>query len=283
MPDSHQSDITEPGLKPISRESSIRVHHTPRLGDGVLFLGWSFFADRGYGMCKEDDGNPSGVHLRRIQPDRSTSLLKSLSNPARVKLLYGLAQGTEPREMMESLGLTVAELDYHLRALHTYGLVTRKADGFALTSRGIWLVEFLEQVSEKLTTGRDTRTPLHCWQCGGAEVWATVYPDHFKLWCPSCGGTENDRRFLITGQNLAAMSWTEGDPKELIFEGVRLEVAVLRRMLERGDCRECGGPLMIVRSGDRVKATCPFCGEQFQGPVGKELDDLVQKMVHARS
>jgi len=119
MPDSHQSDITEPGLKPISRESSIRVHHTPRLGDGVLFLGWSFFADRGYGMCKEDDGNPSGVHLRRIQPDRFTSLLKSLSNPARVKLLYGLAQGTEPREMMESLGLTVAELDYHLRALHT--------------------------------------------------------------------------------------------------------------------------------------------------------------------
>lgn len=78
------------------------------------------------------------------------NVLKSLSNPVRVKLLYGLAQGTEVDEIGEEIGLSEPELEYHLRALDTYGLIAPSEDredgreGRSLTSRGIWLVEFLE-------------------------------------------------------------------------------------------------------------------------------------------
>lgn len=236
---------------------------------------------RGHAMCEEDEGDPCDVCLRRIQPDRSTNVLRSLSNPIRVKLLYGLAQGMKTDQVAQSLDLTAAELDYHLRALETCGLINRTTDDCALTSHGVFLVEFLELVSERLTTGREVKTPLRCWECGEAEAWATVYPDHFKLWCPSCGGARNERRFLITGQNPVGMSWSEGDVSGLIVEGVRLELDVLGTMLERGRCRECGASLTIVESGDRVKAACPFCGEEFQGPSGKGLDDLVQKVIDA--
>jgi Zn finger protein HypA/HybF involved in hydrogenase expression len=212
-------------------------------------------------------------------PDRSVNVLKSLSNPVRVRLLYGLAQGTRPGDVCESLDITGPELEYHLLALETYGLITREG-GVTLSPQGIWLVEFLEGVSEKLTTGKDIESPLTCWQCGEANLWATVYPDHFKLWCPSCGGTEKDRTILMVGQNPSGMSWTQ-EPKKLIIEGVKLEVEVIRSMLKKGKCRECGGKLPITESNAHIVANCQFCGEQFQISTGSELDEIIQKMIYA--
>ena len=220
------------------------------------------------------------IGLRKIQPDRSVNVLKSLSNPVRVRLLYGLAQGEIPTDMRESLDITGAELEYHLLALETYDLITREGGVFSLSSRGIWLVEFLEEVSEKLALGKEMELPYFCWQCGEARLWATVYPDHFKLWCPSCGGTARDRQILMVGQNPSGMSWTK-EPKDLIKEGVQLELEVIRSMLEKGVCRECGATLSITQSDNRVQATCLFCGEQFQIPSESRLNGLVNKMTRA--
>jgi len=207
------------------------------------------------------------------------SLLRGLSNPLRVKLLYGLTRGTTTDQLRRNLGLTVPELDYHIRALETYGLITSKGTHFALAPEGVWLVNFLEKVSEKLTTGEEIETPFRCWQCERANLGATLYPDHFKLWCPSCSGGENRREILVTGQFPPRTSRTRGDFLGLIPSGIRLEIDVLRSMLERGVCRECGGALSIRDSDGRFKAICPFCGEEYQGPSGKQLDDWVQRIL----
>ena len=220
------------------------------------------------------------IGLRKIQPGRSVNVLKSLSNPVRVRLLYGLAQGLTPGDLCESLGITGPELEYHLLALETYGFITKDGGDFSLSSQGIWMVEFLEEVSEKLTSSKDMGLPFTCWQCGKARLWATVYPDHFKLWCPSCGGTENDRRFLMVGQNPSGMSWIK-EPRDLIIKGVKLEVDVIRSMLEKGVCRECGSTISITESDDRIEAACPFCGEQYRIPTESGLDRLVNKMIQA--
>jgi len=212
------------------------------------------------------------------------NVLKSLSNPVRVKLLYGLAQGSKVDEIGEEVGLSEAELAYHLRALYTYGLIAHTGsngdtgDGWELTSRGTWLIEFLEEVSEKLTTGRDIETDLRCWRCG-EELSVTVYPDHFKLWCPGCGGERGSRQILATGQNPIGVSWRDGSMRDTVLEGVQLEIDVLGAMLEREECRECGGSLSIVERDDRVEATCPSCGEQYQ--VGRNLDQFVSKLADA--
>lgn len=236
------------------------------------------------GVKKEDDPDPGPdrVCLRKVQPDRSVNVLRSLSNPIRMRLLYGLAQGASLSELEVMLGLTKAELGFHLRTLQVYGLVkpSRLAE---LTTQGIWLVSFLEEVSEKLTTGEDIETSFTCWSCGKERVQATVYPDHFKLWCPACGGERGRKQILVTGQNQAGSSWQELDLTTLVSEGIREDIDVMLSMFEKVVCRECGAGLNIKEKENRVKAECPYCGEHYQGPTGPQLTEYLNKVYDAVS
>jgi len=67
--------------------------------------------------------------FKKYQPERSVNVLKSLSNPFRVKLLYGLAQNKSTIEAAEDAKITPSEQRFHIHTLKVYGLLDDGPEG----------------------------------------------------------------------------------------------------------------------------------------------------------
>ena len=204
--------------------------------------------------------------IRKNQPERSVNVLKSLSNPVRVKLLYGLAQNKSAIDAAKDAEITPSELKFHVHTLKVYGLLEDGPEGIRLTEKAIWLISYLEEVSEKLTTKEEVEVEYRCEECGQRKMRMDVYPDHAKIWCPSCW--ERGKRGVVAFVNLTGSDWRKTDLPALIREGTQLALEVFSVSVKKSTCIECGATVEYKERDDRLIGKCPCCLEQYSAPAG---------------
>jgi len=204
--------------------------------------------------------------FRKYQPERSVNVLKSLSNPVRVKLLYGLAQNKSAIEAAEDIEITPSELKFHIHTLKVYGLLEDGPEGVRLTEKGVFLISYLEEVSEKLTTKEEVEVEYGCEECGERIMRMDVYPDHAKIWCPSCW--HRGKRSVNAFVNLAGYDWKKSDLPTLIREGTRLALKVFSTSIKKSTCIECGATVVYEERDSRLIGKCPYCFEEYSAPAG---------------
>jgi len=121
-------------------------------------------------------------------------------------------------------------------------------------------------VSKKLTAKEEVEVEHRCKECGERKVRMDVYPDHAKIWCPSCW--QMGKRSVIAFVNLAGSDWREADLPALIREGTQLALEVFSASVKKSLCIECGATVEYEVIDGHLIGKCPCCLEQYGAPAG---------------
>ncbi len=198
--------------------------------------------------------------------------LRGVSNPIRIAILNKLTEnGSYYRELEKLTGMTSAPLSFHLKTLKSSGLIYQdaKRGKYLITELGLKLLGMIEQIAKALYEFETIELDRHCFLCGEAKMKIDVFPIHFRLWCPKCGG-KHGAKWSFTLLNPFAEEWRSYGVEKLIEMGWKESFKLMKEAVRSGRCINCNAQIEYAFHDDRIEGKCPLCSQHYS----MQINDL---------
>ncbi len=222
---------------------------------------------------KETKTPYKSISSSKVEVRTYAEILKGLANPIRIMILNKLAKEGELyyTEIQKITGLPPATLNFHLRTLKSSYLIYQDSSRgkYFITELGKKLLETLKQLANALYNYETVELDRYCFVCGKAKMKVDVYPTHFKVWCPVCGG-EHGSKWSFDGINPFGEEWKRYGLEELIEKGLKETYKLIRESMDTKRCINCNAQIKYVFKEDRIEGKCQVCGQSFS----MQINDL---------
>jgi DNA-binding transcriptional ArsR family regulator len=191
--------------------------------------------------------------------------LEGLSNPIRIAILSSLAKnGAYYHELAKLTGLSPAPLSFHLKSLKSSGLVYQDARRrkYLVTGLGVKLLALIKQMADALCKLETIDLDRYCFLCSRAKMKVDMFPTHFRIWCPKCGG-EHGSKWSFDLLNLFGEEWRRHGLEKLLEAGWKETFKLMKKAVQSDKCINCNAQIKYVFHGDRLEGECLLCGEHY--------------------
>jgi len=198
--------------------------------------------------------------------------LRGVSNPIRIAILNKLAEnGSYYHELEKLSGMTSAPLSFHLKTLKSSGLIYQdaKRGKYLITELGLKLLELIDQIAKTLYEFETIELDRYCFSCGEAKMKVDVFPTHFRLWCPKCGGNHG-AKWSFSLLNPFGEEWRLHGVEKLIEMGWKESFKLMKEAVSSGRCINCNAQIEYVFYDDKIEGKCPLCGQHYS----MQINDL---------
>jgi len=191
--------------------------------------------------------------------------LEGISNPIRIAILCRLVEnGAYFHELEKLTGLASAPLSFHLKSLKSAGLVYQDANRrkYVVSDLGIKLLEPVKQMAEALNKLETMDLNRYCFLCGKSKMKIDVFPTHFRIWCPKCGGAHGSK-WSFDLINVFGAEWRRYGLEKLVESGWKETFNLMEKAIQSNRCINCNAQTKYVFHEDRIEGECLLCGQRF--------------------